>query len=65
MARRKSLVAQLYAARQKAKRDRERAHKEFMAEQRKLAAQMAREEGQRQREQQRADRSSPRGPVNG
>src|SRR5215469_6605727 len=53
MARRKSLVAQLYEVHQRAKRERERAEKEYLAQERKLAAQMERAESQRQKELQR------------
>jgi restriction system protein len=57
MARRKSLLAQLYAAHQRAKRERERAAEEFIAQQRKLAAQMEREAARGRREQERAEQA--------
>lgn len=58
MARRKSLLAQMYAAHQKAKLERERleeqARKARVAEERKAAAQEAKAEAQRRREAERA-----------
>lgn len=61
MARRKSLLAQMYEAHQKAKvareRAEERARKEWMAEERRIAARLEKEEAQRQREEQQAERA--------
>jgi len=57
MARRKSLVAQLYEVHQRAKRERERAEKEYLAQERKLAAQMERAESQRQKEHERKEQA--------
>lgn len=60
MARRKSLLAQMYAARQKAQLERQRAaereRKEFAAEERRLAAQLEKEAQQAQRARQQAER---------
>jgi len=64
MARRKSLLAQMYAARQKAKLDRQRAEDQaqraWEAEERKLAAQQAKEEAQQRREKERAAQARQR-----
>jgi restriction system protein len=61
MARRKSLVAQLYAARQKAKLERQkeeaRASREWAAEQRRIAAQLAKEETEARRKAEQAERA--------
>ena len=61
MARRKSLVAQLYAAHQKAKLERqkeeERAGREWAAEQRRIAAQLAKEETEARRKAEQAGRA--------
>jgi restriction system protein len=58
MARRKSLVAQMYAAHQKAKLERERAEerarKEFAAEERRIAARLEKEATQQRRDEERA-----------
>ena len=58
MARRKSLVAQMYAAHQKAKLERERAEerarKEFAAEERRIAARLEKEAAQQRRDEERA-----------
>ena len=64
MARRKSLLAQMYAARQKAKVDRQRAEDQaqraWAAEERKMAAQQAKEEAQQRREEERAAQARQR-----
>lgn len=61
MARRKSLLAQMYAAHQKAKVDRQRAEvqadRAWASEARKVAAQEAKEEAQRRREEERAEQA--------
>jgi restriction system protein len=61
MARRKSLVAQLYAAHQKAKLERQkeeaRAGREWVAEQRRIAAQLAKEETEARRKAEQAERA--------
>lgn len=61
MARRKSLVAQLYAAHQKAKLERQkeeaRAGREWAAEQRRIAAQLAKEEAEERRKAEAAERA--------
>jgi len=61
MARRKSLVAQLYAAHQKAKLERQkeeaRASREWAAEQRRIAAQLAKEEAEARRKTEQAERA--------
>ena len=64
MARRKSLLAQIYTAHQKAKLERERleeqARKAWAAEERKVAAQEAREAAQQRREAERAAQAQER-----
>jgi restriction system protein len=61
MARRKSLLAQMYAAREKAKLERERleeqARKAWAAEERKVAAEEAKEAARQRREAERAEQS--------
>ena len=61
MARRKSLVAQLYAAHRKAKLERQkeeaRASREWAAEQRRIAAQLAKEETEARRKAEQAERA--------
>ena len=54
MARRKSLVAQVYAAHQRAKLERERAQRQYEADARKLQAQLEKAAAQQQREEERA-----------
>jgi hypothetical protein len=62
MARRKSLLAQMYAEHQKAKRAREqaeeRAARAWAAEERLAAAQAEKEEAQRRRDQERSAQAS-------
>jgi restriction system protein len=64
MARRKSLLVQMYTARQKAKRDREREEERvrqaWAAEEHRAQAQMAREAAQQRREDQRAAQAQER-----
>jgi restriction system protein len=64
MARRKSLLAQMYAAHQKAKLERERleeqARKAWVAEERKVAAAEAREAARQRREAERAEQAQER-----
>lgn len=61
MARRKSLLAQMYAAHEKAKLERERleeqARKAWVAEERKVAAEEAKEAARQRREAERAEQS--------
>jgi restriction system protein len=54
VARRKSLVAQVLAAHQKAKLERERAQRQYEADARKLQAQLEKEAAQQEREEERA-----------
>ena len=64
MAKRKSLLAQMYAERQKAKRERERAEerarKEWEAEERRIAARLEKEAQQAERERQQAEAKADR-----
>jgi restriction system protein len=64
MARRKSLLAQMYGEYQKARRDRlraeEQARKAWAAEERRLAAQEAKEQTQRRRDAERAEQARQR-----
>jgi restriction system protein len=61
LARRKSLIAQLYSAHQKAKLERQkeeaRASREWAAEQRRIAAQAAKESADERRKEERAERA--------
>ncbi len=64
VARRKSLLAQMYAEHQKTKREREqaeeRAHKAWEAEERRIAAQLEKEARQAERERQQAEAKAKR-----
>jgi restriction system protein len=64
MARRKSLLAQVYAEYQRARRDRQRAEEQaeraWAAEERKLAAQAAKDQAQRRREAERTEQAELR-----
>ncbi|RZU72002.1 restriction system protein [Micromonospora kangleipakensis] len=55
MAKRKSLFAQMYAARKKAKLDEERARRQYEVEERRLAAQLEREAEHQRRAEERAE----------